>query len=408
MGRHTTLAIVVCAVVTAGWLPAVAGAQTAHTTGEQMHAQPHGGQTDTQRLDAQRQPGDHHRLQNASDDWQRGVNGDWERGVTGEWQRSVNGDRERGVSPERQRSVSDHPETADGYLAAFRSLSGEPALSTYGEMEVLRSRAVAAVQVGEFTDERRQRMRQVLATLERFTAAYDAAENGSRAESLTLANETAVAVGELRAAGGTDYAALAQLALDRFYRDRGDEFREQARSADQTPTQLRLFRAAVQAYERGGATDRFSTASANRERLAAEYETDEALLNQSLATATTFRTACDSRCGDPQTALQAFGLGVFDRYTEARVAVTGARRAGALADEHGLTSRLETANEQTEWGTTALQSLTIASLGLIGGYTLAFALFGALVMARLSQWGADAKDATLGDILPREPLEVER
>ena len=380
--RHTTLALVVCAVVTAGWLPAVAGAQTTHTTGEQMHAQ-HGGEIDTQRLDAQRQSGAHER-QNANDSSQHSVSGDW------------------------QHSVSDHPETADGYLAAFRSLSGEPALSTYGEMEVLRSRAVAAVQVGEFTDERRQRMRQVLVTLERFTAAYDAAENGSRTESLALANETTAAVEGLREAGGTDYAALAQLALDRFYRDRGDEFREQARSADQTPTQLQLFRAAVQAYERGGATDRFSAASANRERLAAEYETDEALLNRSLATATAFRTACDGQCSDPQTALQAFGLGVFDRYTEARAAVTGARRAGALADEHGLTSRLEAADEQTAWGTTALQSLTVASVALIGGYTLVFALFGGLVMARLSQWGADAKDATLGDILPREPLEVER
>jgi|GEM_PF-1839044 len=392
MGRHTTLVIVVCAVVTAGWLPAVTGAQTTgHTTGEQMHAQPHDAQTHTQLRDAQRQSERHAPLQHASDDWQPGAGDSWRPTADGS----------------RRHSLSDHPETADGYLAAFRSLSGEPALATYGEMEVLRSRAVAAVQVGEFTDERRQRMRRVLATLEWFTAAYDAAENGSQAESLALANETTAAVDRLRDAGGADYAALAQLALDRFYRDRGDELREQARSADQTPTQLRLFRAAVEAYERGGATDRFSAASANRERLAAEYETDEALLNRSLSAATAFRSACDGRCSDPQTALQAFGLDVFDQYTESRAAVTGARRAGALADEHGLTSRLETANEQTAWGTTALRSLTVASVVLIGGYTLVFAVFGALVMARLSQWGADAKDATLGDILPREPLEGE-
>ncbi len=388
--RHTTLLIVVCTVVAAGWLPAVTGAQTVgHTTGEQPHAQP-----ETQ-PHAQPETQPHAQRQDTHTD-------------TTDSQENKHHRQQRSVSDDQQHGLSDHPETADGYLAAFRSLSGEPALSTYGEMEVLRSRAVAAVQVGEFTDERRQRMRQVLVTLERFTAAYAAAENNSRTTSLTLANETTAAVDGLREAGGTDYAALARLALDRFYRDRGDELREQARSTDQTPTQLQLFRAAVEAYERGGATDRFSAASANRERLAAEYETDEALLNRSLATATAFRTTCDGRCSDPQTALQAFGLGVFDRYTEARTAVGGARQAAALADEHGLTSRLETADEQTAWGTTALQSLTIASVGVIGGYTLVFALFGALVMARLSQWGADAKDATLGDILPREPLEVER
>jgi hypothetical protein len=88
--------------------------------------------------------------------------------------------------------------------------------------------------------------------------------------------------------------------------------------------------------------------------------------------------------------------------------VSGARQAAALSSEHGLDDRLERARGLESWGVGALRALTLASLALIGGYTLVFALLGALVMARLSAWGRDARDATLGDILPREPLEVDR
>lgn len=352
--RHTTLVVAVTvAVVVAGWAPVAAGARP---TAEETV-----GQTDT---------------------------------VT--------------ATDTPASAAATPPTTADGYLAAFRNLSEDPALSAYGELEVLRSRAVAAVQVGEFDDDRSRRMRGVLAVLQNFSAAYDAASAGERERSLTRANDTARALDQLRSAGGRDYAALAQLALDRFYRDRGDRLREDARAAERTPTQLQLFQLAVRAYQRGGATDRFSSTSANLERLSAEYETDVSLLNRSAATAATFRSSCDGRCSDPQTAVQAYGLGVFDRYVEARAAVSGARRAASLSSEHGLTDRLERARGLESWGVGTLRALTLASVGLIGGYTLLFALFGAIVMARLSRWGQDAKDATLGDILPREPLEVER
>ncbi|MEZ3143526.1 hypothetical protein [Halobaculum sp. MBLA0143] len=353
--RHTTLVVAVTvAVVVAGWAPVAAGARpTAEGTG---------GQIDT---------------------------------VTA-------------TDTPNHAATTAPPTTANGYLAAFRNLSDDPALSTYGELEVLRSRAVAAVQVGSFDDARSRRMRGVLAVLQNFSAAYESATAGDREESLTRANDTARALDRLRTAGGRDYAALAQLALDRFYRDRGDRLRTEARTAERTPTQLQLFRLAVRAYQRGGATDRFSSTSANLERLSAEYETDLSLLNRSVTTAAAFRSSCDDRCSDPQTAVRAFGLDVFDRYVEARAAVSGARQAASLSSEHQLTARLERARGLEEWGVGTLRALTIASVALIGGYTLLFALFGAVVMARLSRWGQDAKDATLGDILPREPLEVER
>lgn len=298
------------------------------------------------------------------------------------------------------------PDTADGYLAAFRQLDGSPALSAYGAMDVLRSRAVAAVQIGNFTEQKRERMTRVLSVMRTFVTAYEAAQNGSRGQSLRLANRTAAEVDALRSAGGSDYAALAQLAIDRFYRAQGDQFRERARNASRTPEQIQLFEVAVRAYQRGGATERFSSTTTNVERLRAEYDKDLPRLNSSLSSGVAFREQCNGRCAEPQTALSAFGTGVFEQYVAARGAVADSRRASGLAREHGLSEREATASEQVAWAEDALRSLTLAALTLLMAYAALFALLGGYLMASVSQWETDTTDANLGEMLPREPLEV--
>lgn len=298
------------------------------------------------------------------------------------------------------------PDTADGYLTAFRQLDDSPALSAYGAMDVLRSRAVAAVQVGEFTDPKRERMTRVLSVMQTFVTAYEASQNGSRSQSLRLANQTATEIDALRAAGGSDYAALAQLAIDRFYRAQGDQFRERARNASRTPEQIQLLEVAVRAYQRGGATERFSSTTTNLERLRAEYDKDLPRLNSSLSSGAAFREQCDGQCSEPQTALSTFGTGVFEQYVAARAAVADSRRAGELAREHGLSQRETTATEQVAWAEDALQSLTLAALALLLAYAALFALVGGYLMASVSQWETDTIDANLGEMLPREPLEV--
>lgn len=300
------------------------------------------------------------------------------------------------------------PETADGYLDAFRSLSGEPALSEYAELDVLRSRAVAALQVGTFGDRERSRMRYTLATMRSFVSAYEAAQAGDRRRSLRLADETGDAVTALRDAGGTEYAALARLALERFYERQGDRLRARARNTTRTPAKIQLFEGAVQAYRDGNATGRLSSTSTNLERIAAEYRRDNRSLNASLSAVASFRASCDGRCDGAVTVANSFGVGTFSQYVAARRAVADATRARRLAAEHGLSGRVTRAEEQLAWARTALRSATLAAAGILFGYALALGLVAALFVYRLTAWDADVAAANVGSILPREPLEVEK
>ncbi|MEZ3115899.1 hypothetical protein RYH80_08205 [Halobaculum sp. MBLA0147] len=300
------------------------------------------------------------------------------------------------------------PETADGYLDAFRSLSGEPALSEYAELDVLRSRAVAALQVGTFGDRERRQMRYTLATMRSFVSAYEAAQAGDRRRSLRLADETGDAVTALRDAGATEYATLARLALERFYERQGDSLRARARNTTRTPEKIQLFEGAVQAYRDGNATGRLSSTSTNLERIAAEYRRDNRSLNASLAAVASFRASCDGRCDGAVTVAESFGVGTFSQYVAARRAVADATRARRLAAEHGLSGRVTRAEEQLAWARTALRSATLAAAGLLFGYALALGLVAALVVYRLTAWDADVAAANVGSILPREPLEVEK
>lgn len=307
-------------------------------------------------------------------------------------------------------SVSDpaDQQSANEFLTALRELDGEEALSAYGTMEIVRSRAAVAVQVGEFTDAERRQMSHLLTALGTFVDAYEASQNGSRFESLRLANDTRGAIDDLQAAGGTEYARLARLAVDRFYREQGDRLRADARNASRTPEQIRLLTGAVEAYRAADATDRFSATASNVERIRAEYRADVQELNESAAAAGSFLEGCDGQCGGVGDALSAYGSGVFGRYLTGRQAVSNARQALALAEEHGLSERERSLQADVDATESSLRGLTLASLTALGGYTLAVCLLGAILMTRVTQWGIDTADANIGRIVPREPLEVRR
>ncbi|GAB7012721.1 hypothetical protein [Halolamina salina] len=298
------------------------------------------------------------------------------------------------------------PETADEYLAALQEYEEAPALETYSEFEVMRSQAITAVQVGEFTATDRERMAAILATLETFTDAYAAAQNGSVAESVTIANRTAEAIDRVEAADGGQYATLARLGLERFYRQQGDTLYERGRSAENTSAKIRYFEAAATALERGGATTQFSRVSAELSQTEATFEADKAELETAVSLASSFRADCGESCASPVAAMTGLGPAVFGHYRQAREANAASDTASQIVDRHSISQDADRVAQLSEWTNQAMLSLVIASTLLLFGYALLIVLLVAPVAARIATWSEDLERAQVGRIVPADSVEV--
>lgn len=296
------------------------------------------------------------------------------------------------------------PETADEYLDAFRELEGHEAFQEYSEFEVVRAQAVSAVQVGTFTDAKAERMKLVYEVLVTFDEAYNLSTSGSRIESLERANETAALLADLRAAGGSQYAALTKIALDRFYRDQGQSLHEKALAANDTRTKLRLMDEAATAYQRGGAVDQYSNLVVQRERLKSTYSADVKTLNESMTAAREFLSRCNDGCGSPVAALTTHSTSVFDKYGDARRTTSRLGVAADVAAEHGLTDRSETVQSFRERTQSAVVSLAIASVLLALGFAAVVAIVAMVVAHRLSAWARDVESSQVGEIVLSEEV----
>lgn len=303
-------------------------------------------------------------------------------------------------------AAADQPRTAEEFLGALRGYEEAPALTNYSELEVMRSQAVTAVQSGAFTDADRSRMRALLAVLDEFTAAYRAASNGSRVESLGRANRTAAAVDRLEAAGGEDYAALARLGVERFYRQQGEALYERSRTATNTSAELRSLEAAATAFGASGATDRYSAVSAEASRLRATYESDRRRMREALAAANAFADDCGPACDSPVAAVAGLGPDVFSRYADARAANARSRTAVRLAEKHGNAAAIRRASTAAEATSTALLALSVAGGLLAGAYALLVGLVAGAVAWRIASWADDVDGAKVGRIVPRDTVEV--
>ncbi|WP_435129042.1 hypothetical protein [Halobaculum sp. D14] len=303
-------------------------------------------------------------------------------------------------------SAADGSLTADEALQQLQGFEDEPAFQTYSEFEVLRSQAVTAVQVGTFTDADRKRMQAVLTVLTRFVDAYDEAQNGSRVDSLALANETAAAIDALRAAGGTQYATLARLGLERFYRVQGDALYERARTAENTSTQLRYLDAAAQAFKAGGAASRYSQVSAEESRVRATFRADRQRMLRAMNQSAAFLNRCGESCTSPTGAVASLGVGVFGQYQNARAAAADARTAVRLAEKHGLQEAAARASSLSE--SIAAARLALALAGSLLGFVYAGLLgtVAMLVAIRVATWAQDVDGSQVGRVVPREPVEV--
>jgi hypothetical protein len=294
------------------------------------------------------------------------------------------------------------PETADEFLDSFRELEGQAAFQEYSEFEVVRAQAVSTVQVGTFSDAKAERMRLVYEVLVTFDEAYNLSQRGSRTASLERANRTEALVADLRATGGSQYAALTTIALDRFYQNQGEALHESALATNDTRARLDRMSSAATAYKRGGAVQQYSNLVVQRERLQSTYRADVETLNESVAAAGEFLDSCGESCGSAVGALTTYTTTVFDRYAAAR---TASDRLGTAADvtaEHGLADRAETVASMRERTQSTVTSLALASALLALGFAAAVALVAGLFAHRLAAWARDVDDAQIGDIVATE------
>jgi len=303
-----------------------------------------------------------------------------------------------------QEDEGSSPETADEYLEAFRALEGQEAFQEYSEFEVVRAQAVSAVQVGEFTDAKAQRMALVYDVLTTFEEAYALSGNGDRAASVEQANETAGLVAELRNAGGSQYAALTTVALDRFYQNQGEALHETALETNDTRERLSLMGSAASAYQQGGAVQQYSNLVVQRERLQSTYESDVETLNESVAAAREFGSRCQDACGSAVGAVTTHSTAVFGLYGDARTTDDRLATAGSLAAEHGLADRAETVSSLREQSGSAVTSLALASAMLALGFALVVALVAMAVAHRLSAWARDVEDSQVDDIVSAQEV----
>lgn len=296
-------------------------------------------------------------------------------------------------------SLQGQPETQSEYLDSFRSLNGTDAFAQYQELEVIRSQAVLEVQVGEFTDSKRNRMQHVLDALVTFRSAVRARENGSNVESLELGNETdEITDSLLEMEGGQQYAVLADLALDRFFERNGQAFLERAEGIERTPDRLAVLQQSATAFRQAGAADRFSQIALRIETTKQQYRSDVDEMNESAATTGEFLSACDG-CDSPDSILLTHQTGMFELYAQSLSADTAAQRGSELAERHALSDRSEQFNSQAATISEYRQTLALTSAGAIVGFSVVVALVGALVTWRLMRWRRDLTDAQAGDVV---------
>lgn len=294
------------------------------------------------------------------------------------------------------------PETADEYLSTFQSMEGVPAFDRYTQFETIRSLAVSKLQVAEFDDATEREMATTLRLLRSFREAYQAAANGSTAASLEAANRSLTAVASLKAQGLT-YAPLAEIAVERFYENRGDEFLQAAANASRTPEQIEQLELASVAFRRASASQKFSQVSLRFERVRSEYQRDVETMNASASAAASFLSACSS-CSDVGGAISANGLQTFEFYLEAGPKLAGLREAESLADKHGLEARGSTYATRRQAVSSARGTLAVASAGLLLGYGVVVALVAMLVGHRIVTWSETVRASQVGEIVMLEEV----
>ena len=292
------------------------------------------------------------------------------------------------------------PETPEEFLAEFLALSDVESYETYAEFETVRSIAVSEVQVGEFSGDDRTEMQAVLELLIRFDEAVEATEDGDYEAGLELADEAADRQAALEDRG-VSYAVLAELALDRFYAELGDDLRVEADEQPTTADRIEFLSLSATAYERAGASDQHAQLTVEAESLESSYQEDLDRIEDAQAAGETYLERC-TNCDSPVGALASHGIGVVGLYGETIETGSELDRTVTIAEGHGLSAEAADNEELAEDVSAQRLSLGLAASLPLVGYTGVAGLFGMLLLARLGRWRGDLERSRVGDIVVME------
>lgn len=292
-----------------------------------------------------------------------------------------------------------YPEDPVTFIAEIDTAGNESMYEEYGELATIQSLAKSKLQIGRFTDEKETEMRLVLDLLRTFQKSYRLAQNGSIETSLSAAelSDSCIASFQNR---GFEYGSLASIALDRFYRNRGQELQDRANQVERTSERIDRLELAATAYRRGGATQRFSQTTLRAKRLRTEYRRDLKVMNTSAEAANGFVNRCFN-CDDPISALRTHGTDVFSLYVRAKQEHKTVTEAHTLAGEHGLSERRQRYASLSDRIANARFSLAVASAVIVEAYAVIIAVLAMFLSHRISAWRETVENSRIGDVVLR-------
>ncbi|MCQ4332343.1 hypothetical protein KM295_02335 [Natronomonas sp. F2-12] len=303
-----------------------------------------------------------------------------------------------------QESSGSEPETADEYFGTLRGMSDLAIYDEYGELETLHTQSLAAVQVGDFSDEQANELDAVIATIRSFETAQTQFENGEYEAGFETATEIESTISDLRS-HDESLAALSRLALTRYYERLGDELASEAEATDHTPTEIDLREMAASAYQGANEPEQAAEFTRQVEQLEAELSADREAMNESAAAMDSFTDACTG-CESSTAALGSHNVGVIQQYGTALQVAPMLADATQRAQRHGLEDRQSALQQRRDTARAMRTSLAVASGTILLGYGLVIALVVSLIASRLFAWQRAFEAANLDSVIVMGDTDV--
>lgn len=289
------------------------------------------------------------------------------------------------------------PSSADEYFNTLRGMSDLAIYEEYSELETLHTQSLAAVQVGEFSEEQASEIDAVIKIIQSFETAQAQFEEEEYEAGFETAAGIESTISDLQSYDES-LAALSRLALTRYYEQLGDKLASEAEATDHTPTEIELREMAAAAYQGANAPDQAAEFTRQVKQLQAELSADREYMSDSAAAMDSFIDACSS-CESPTAALSTQGISVIRQYRTAIQITPMLSDATQRAQRHGLENRGATLEERRQTAETMQSSLRIASISVVLGYGVVIALFVSLIVSRLFEWKREFEAANLDSVI---------
>lgn len=294
-------------------------------------------------------------------------------------------------------TAQEDPQTAEEYFNTLRGMGGLGVLSEYGELETVHTQSLAAVQIGEFTDEKAAELDAVITTLRLFQTAQDQFEAGEYQQAFETADDIESSISELTQQDQS-LGVLSELALTRYYEALGNELATQADEADNTPTEIDRREMAARAFQGANNPEQAAEFTRQVEQLNAELSADRERMSAAETAMGEFSQSCTG-CGSPITAITGNGVGIFGQYRTAVDVQPQVAEAEQLAVRHGLEDRESTLSERANTASTYRSSLALGTTFIMVGYGLVAGLITVFVVSRLFTWKDDFEAADVDSIV---------